>query len=129
MTPYRDQQNVSAYNRYATNGPSFHNDSIHYQRNLYLSPLDPFSHFFPTSGGKMDFWNDHYDYQNDMNDLNHVHDHGHDPSLVFDYEADMQSHSLRGMEQNQLDVLHDFSLEVHYFVQPREDRRSIESIS
>ena len=41
----------------------------------------------------------------------------------------MQSHSLRGMEQNQLDVLHDFSLEVNYFVQPREDRRSIESIS
>ena len=33
-------------------------------------------------------------------------------------EADMQSHSLWEMEQNQLDVLHDFSLEVHYFVQP-----------
>ena len=77
----------------------------------------------------MDFWNDHYDYQNDMNDLDHVHDPGHDPGLVFDYEADMQSHSLRGMEQNQLDVLHDFSLEVHYFVQSRDDMRSIESIS
>ena len=73
----------------------------------------------------MDFWNDHYDYQNDINDL----DPGHDPGLVFDYEADMQSHLLRGMEQNQLDVLHDFSLEVHYFVQPREDMRLIESIS
>ena len=66
MTPSRDQQNVSAYDRYATNDPSFHNDSIHYKRNLYLSPLDPFSHFFPTSGGEMDFWNDHYDYQNDI---------------------------------------------------------------
>ena len=64
-----------------------------------------------------------------MNDLDHVHDHSHDPGLVFDYKADMQSHSLRGMEQNQLGVLHDFSLKVHYFVQPREDRRSIESIS
>ena len=73
----------------------------------------------------MDFWNDHYDYQNNMNYLDHVHD----PGLVFDYEDDMQSHSLRGMEHNQLDVLHDFSLEVHYFVQPREDKRSIESIS
>ena len=77
----------------------------------------------------MDFWNDHYDYQNDMNDLDHVHNHGCNPGLVFDYEADMQSHSLRGMEQNQLNVLHDFSLEVHYFVQLREDMRSIESIS
>ena len=73
----------------------------------------------------MDFWNDHYDYQNDMDDFDHVHD----PDLVFDYEAAMHSHSLRGMEQNQLNVLHDFSLKVHYFVQPREDRRSIESIS
>ena len=79
------QQNASVYDS-ATNGFSFYNDNMNFPSNFYLSPfyLSQFSfHFSPTLSGKMDFWNNHLDYQNDLDHV-HAHDHGHDNNLVLD---------------------------------------------
>ena len=130
----KGRPNVWAYNRYATNAPSYHiyNNYFHGSQGVYLVNTSHFlvlPQYYSTFGGAMRLSS----YENLMNCYHKKHGirdffHDHVLVLIHVHEFGTILHSLLGMVQIQLDETGYFSSTAHYFVQQQENMILIQNI-